>query len=112
MLFDNLAVMHKSFGAGHVVSKNGKYITVKFDKLQKIFVYPDVFENYMTLTDGTLSPEILADIEAERTARERIRAEKEEENLRAMRKGIVIPGKEILPEADEDEEHKSSQEEF
>ena len=46
MVFDNLAVNHKTFGKGTVVSSQGKYITVKFDKAQKIFVYPDAFENF------------------------------------------------------------------
>ena len=41
MVFDNLAVNHKTFGKGTVVSSQGKYITVKFDKAQKIFVYPE-----------------------------------------------------------------------
>ncbi len=104
MVFDNLAVIHKTFGKGTVVSNQGKYITVKFDKAQKIFVYPDAFENFLTLGDGTLSEEIVIDIAAAKKARQAILDTKKEENLRAMTKGIVIPGKEgAISELDDDE---------
>ena len=49
MIFDNLEVKHKSFGDGLVISNNGKYMTVKFATTQKTFVYPDAFENFLTL---------------------------------------------------------------
>ena len=64
MTLDNLAVNHKMFGKGTVVSCQGKYMTVKFDRAQKIFVYPDAFENFLTLEDGTVSEEITNDINA------------------------------------------------
>ena len=62
MVFENLEVLHKSFGRGTVVAKNGQYITVKFESVQKIFVYPDIFEKFLTLADGTVTDDILADI--------------------------------------------------
>lgn len=112
MVFDNLAVNHKTFGKGTVVSSQGKYITVKFDKAQKIFVYPDAFENFLTLSDGTLSDEIIIDIAAAKQARQLIIDNKKEENMRAMAKGIVIPGKEgAISEIEEEENrYKHSQE--
>ena len=51
MVFDNLEVNHKAFGCGTVVAKQGKYLTVKFGTVQKIFVYPEAFEGYLTLAD-------------------------------------------------------------
>ena len=112
MVFDNLAVNHKTFGKGTVVASQGKYITVKFDKVQKIFVYPDAFESFLTLGDGTLSEEIVIDIEAAKQARQLIIDRKKEENLRAMTKGIVIPGKEgAISEIEEEENrYKNSRE--
>lgn len=111
MLVDNLAVNHKSFGAGTVVSSQGKYIKVKFENAEKIFVYPDVFESFLTLADGTVPEEILADIEANKRTKQAIIDKKKEENLRAMTKGIVIPGKEMSQsDADEDENRYKSQE--
>ena len=104
MIFNGLEVNHKAFGKGVVDSLNGKYITVKFDSCQKIFVYPDVFENFLTLTDGTVPAEILALIEDSKAAKQVIIDKKQEENRRAMERGIVIPGKEgALNENDEEE---------
>ena len=44
MIFDNLEVNHRSFGKGVVVSQQGKYITVQFDSVKKVFVYQNVKE--------------------------------------------------------------------
>ena len=116
MVFDNLAVNHKTFGQGTVVSSQGKYMTVKFGNVQKIFVYPDAFENFLTLGDGTVSEEIVIDIAAAKQARQAILDTKKEENIRAMTKGIVIPGREgAISEIEEEEnayKHNQEQEEI
>ena len=104
MVFDNLAVNHKTFGPGTVVSAQGKYITVSFDKAKKTFVYPDAFENFLTLADGTVSEEITHDLALAKQAKQVIIDSKNEENLRAMTRGIVIPGKEGALRENEDEE--------
>ena len=104
MVFDNLEVKHKSFGEGLVISNSGKYMTVRFGTAQKTFVYPDAFENFLTLADGTVSEEILEDIKRAKEAKQQILNKKNEENLRAMTMGIVIPGKEnVNLESDEEE---------
>ena len=104
MVFENLDVLHKSFGRGTIVAKNGQYITVKFEAVQKIFVYPDIFEKFITLSDGTVSDEIKEDIKVSNEAKQKVLDTKVEENFRAMTRGIVIPGKENLnPELDEEE---------
>ena len=104
MVLENLEVKHKAFGAGNIVSVNGKYITVKFDAAEKVFVYPDIFEKFLTLADGTVSEEILNDLDASRAAKQKILDTKNEENLRAMTRGIVIPGKEFSATEQEDED--------
>lgn len=104
MILDNLEVNHKSFGNGVVTAVNGKYMTVKFAAAQKIFVYPDAFESFLTLADGTVSPQIESDLQASREAKQEILDKKNEENLRAMTRGIVIPGKENLGVEGEEEE--------
>ena len=106
MVLDNLHVKHKAFGDGTVVSTSGKYITVKFAGVQKIFVYPDIFEKFLTLDDGTVSDDILEDIKASNLAKQKIIDIKNEENHRAMTRGIVIPGKEIT-NADGEEDESS-----
>ena len=109
MCFENLEVIHKSFGKGTVVAKNGQYITVKFDSTQKIFVYPDIFEKFLTLSDGTVSEEILEAIKESNAAKQRVLDKKNEENVRAMTRGIVIPGKENTNLDSEDEEYRNKQ---
>ena len=106
MIFDNLEVKHKSFGLGLVISNNGKYMTVKFGTAQKTFVYPDAFESFLTLSDGSVSDEILADIKLAKQAKQEIINKKNEENLRAMTMGIVIPGKENTAAEGEDGENR------
>ena len=112
MVFENLNVKHKSFGIGTILSKSGKYITVKFDTVQKIFVYPDIFETFLTLEDGSVSEEILSDIKETNLAKQKIIDIKNEENHRAMTRGIVIPDKENngLEGEDEDGSFKSDSE--
>ena len=104
MLLENLEVLHKSFGKGTVASVNGKYFTVKFEATQKTFVYPDIFEKFLTLSDGSVSDEILADLNSTKAIKQKELDRKNEENLRAMTRGIVIPGKENVSTEAEDEE--------
>ena len=110
MVLDNLEVRHKAFGDGVVIATKGQYITVKFAAAEKIFVYPDIFEKHLTLRDGTVSEEIKLDLSEKMRQKQRISDEKREENYRAMTRGIVIPGKDINIDGD-DEENKNSQEE-
>ena len=107
MVFDNLQVRHKTFGLGTIVAKDGKYIKVKFESAEKNFVYPDSFEKFLTLADGSLTDEIRADIDAANLQKAKILAEKHEENVRSMTHGIVIPGKEGSNENEEEDGYKS-----
>ena len=104
MVLENLHVKHKTFGVGTVVSTKGQYFTVKFETAEKIFVYPDIFEKFLTLDDGSVSEEILADLDKSKANKQKIIDNKREENVRAMTKGIVIPGKENAGLENEDEE--------
>ena len=103
MIVENIEVLHKSFGQGTITAVNGKYITVKFGSVQKIFVYPNIFEKFLTLADGSISADIAADLDASKAQKQRELDKKNEENLRAMTRGIVIPGKE-KENAETDEE--------
>ena len=108
MVLENLQVRHKVFGIGTVVATDGKYIKVKFDSAEKNFVYPDSFEKFLTLADGSVTDEILADLAATNERKAKILAAKEEENVRAMTHGIVIPGKEGNSESEEEESYKNN----
>ena len=111
MLSNNIEVLHKAFGKGTVVATNGQYFTVKFESAQKTFVYPDIFEKFLTLADGSVSDEILADLSSSNARKQKELDKKNEENLRAMTRGIVIPGKENLNNESEDEEGRFKKDE-
>ena len=111
MSLENIEVLHKAFGKGIVTSINGQYITVKFESAQKVFVYPDIFEKFLTLSDGSVSDEILNDLKASKEAKQKILDKKNEENIRAMTKGIVIPGKEVAIGEPEEEDNNYKQHE-
>lgn len=110
MILENLQVRHKAFGEGVVVATSGKYFTVKFETAEKVFVYPDIFAKFLTLSDGTVSDEIISDLEAVNEVKQQIQNKKDEENLRAMTRGIVIPGKENVNLDSDDEEYRNKQE--
>ena len=107
MVFENLQVRHKVFGVGTVVAHDGKYIKVKFDSAEKNFVYPDSFEKFLTLADGSTSEVIDTDLQTVKAQKQKELDKKNEENLRAMTHGIVIPGKENVNVEGEDEEGRA-----
>ncbi len=109
MVFENVKVAHKTFGAGVITNHVGNYITVAFSTATKKFVYPDAFDKFLTLEDGTVSDEIMRDLAASKQARQAIEDKKREENLRSMTHGIVIPGKEAGPENDDEERQKEEE---
>ena len=108
MVLENLQVRHKAFGIGTVISVDGKYLGIQFECGVKSFVYPDAFEKFLTLADGTVSEEILADLAESRARKEQILAKKQQENLHSMTHGIVIPGKETSVDDEEDQSDKNS----
>lgn len=112
MVLENLCVIHKTFGNGVITGVNGKYLTVKFSNAQKIFVYPDAFEKFLTCQDGSVPSDILADIAVANEKRRQIEEAKTAENRHAMDHGIVIPGKEIVPESKDEDGSGSSVEEI
>ncbi len=102
MVSVDLKVRHKAFGIGEIVAVNGKYMTVRFEVGDKNFVYPDAFERFLTLEDGSVSEDILADLAASKDEKARIAESKHRENMHSMTHGIVIPGKEPVQDNDED----------
>ena len=112
MLSNNIEVLHKAFGKGTVVATNGQYFTVKFESAQKTFVYPDIFEKFLTLADGSVSDEIRSDLDSAKAQKQIELDKKNEENLRAMTRGIVIPGKEATHESEDEEGRNKEQEEY
>ena len=111
MISLNETVKHATFGIGTVVDCQGKYMRVKFKTAEKTFVYPDAFEKFLTLENGTVSEEILADIAEVKRQKQIIEAKKTEEQIHTMTHGIVIPGKEISLFENNDTESRLKNEE-
>ena len=87
MVAENIHVMHKAFGEGTIISTNGQYFTVQFGVTKKTFVYPDIFEKFLTLADGTVSDDIKNDLVSSAAAKQRIIDKKREENNMGERSG-------------------------
>ena len=85
----NKQVTHKSFGKGSIVDCNEAYVIVKFKSGNKEFVYPDAFENYLTLVDKRAADsvdKVLEKLETEREIEEqRIEEEKAAERAEQQR---------------------------
>ncbi len=105
MVFENLRVRHKKFGVGVVLAKQGKYLIVRFDECTKNFVYPDAFEKFLTLEDGTVPEQILVDLEVSKGIKAQIEEERNNERIHSMTHGIVIPGKEMANEGEDEDSH-------
>ena len=73
-------VTHKTFGQGTVVSVEGKYITVRFSDTygEKTFVYPDVFDGYLTYEEESLQKKISETINIKKEKRKQEEAAKED----------------------------------
>ena len=44
-------VTHLQFGAGAVTGQTEKTLTVQFGSIQKVFLFPSAFEQFLALTD-------------------------------------------------------------
>lgn len=106
MIALNAHVRHNTFGVGSVVDCQGKYMRIKFANAEKTFVYPDAFEKFLTLEDGTVSEEILKDIEEVNKEKQAIIGKKAEEQLHTMTHGKVLPGKELQSVEGDDPESR------
>lgn len=51
-------VIHKSLGVGHVISLDGKIITIQFGEQQKKFSFPSVFNDLLRMKDTDLQHDI------------------------------------------------------
>ena len=110
MVSQNTKVTHKTFGEGIVTTREGNYINVSFGGVIKKFVYPDAFDKFLTVDDESILSAIKVDIDASKRAKQIIIDKKNEENYRAMTRGIVIPGKEANSESENEEDEFRSKE--
>lgn len=60
------AVFHDVFGSGTITSIEGTILTVNFGAAIKKFVYPDVFEQFLTSADQELMEQVNRDLRKKR----------------------------------------------
>jgi hypothetical protein len=51
-------VKHKVFGEGVIKQHDGKYLTVTFSNEDKVFLYPDAFENFLSVINEKIASTI------------------------------------------------------
>lgn len=85
----NLMVKHKVFGEGIIISHENSYITVKFQQGEKKFIFPNVFDGYLTTENNIIAEKIKQKLEHIKLA------EKEEKQRQAeliqQKQSITIP---------------------
>ncbi len=97
-------VLHGTFGKGNIVSCNEEYVKVQFEEGKKKFVFPDVFGEFMSLTDTKASDLVQQKIDKNEEEREieaaRIQEEKEVElaRLQALEQQRNIKTTRVHPE--------------
>ncbi len=65
-------VIHKYFGKGSVIGQDETSVEIHFSSGDKKFIYPDAFENFLTLTD-TKAAESVSDIIVKKTEDRRVK---------------------------------------
>ena len=61
-------VQHTAFGPGTILKQDGDYITVQFAAGEKMFVFPDVFSQFLRIADRTLQQKLEASVQEKHTA--------------------------------------------
>lgn len=92
----NLKVKHKVFGEGVIIANESSYVTVRFQKDEKKFMYPNAFDLYLTVENSEISENIKQEIEIMK----RLEEEKKEqfiklEQQRQIKKNNSEKGKKI-----------------
>ncbi len=92
MILNGYPVKHKTFGDGVVLYHGGHYITVEFSFGEKTFVYPDVFNGFLTIDDGPMEEMIAADLKKQAEEKAKHQAKRDLEKQNQMAKGVVVAG--------------------
>lgn len=75
-------ITHKVFGEGNIIAQDESFITIKFDKDTKKFVYPDAFGSYITLKDEGINNSFKKILIQKKKEKEELEKKQEEERKR------------------------------
>lgn len=82
----NIQVIHRIFGNGNIVSQTDKIICVSFenDGVERKFLYPDAFEQYLTYVDPAQQESIEQILAMRKDKAAQEAARREQERIEAM----------------------------
>lgn len=81
-MFENCAIRHKAFGEGTVVAVDETHIRVRFsdeNQTEKVFLYPEAFENFLALVDEEMQKLAMNDFASKKAAKDKAKAERSAE---------------------------------
>ena len=84
MEWKNQTVAHKVFGTGTVVSLENGMLTVAFEKGEKKFTYPAVFERFLTAENAEAQQTVQHDLAEQQAAQDALRAERERQQAEEL----------------------------
>ena len=76
----NLKVKHKVFGEGIIIANENSYLTVRFKDCERKFVYPQVFDGYLTIENSNANEGINNEIKAIKKVEKEEKQEKDRQN--------------------------------
>lgn len=95
------AVQHKHFGKGIVIDQSETTIEVDFSEScgKKKFIYPDAFENFLTMSDAKLQDKIEDELNTiqEQAAVEQAQKIEEKKNQRKEKQEALLAAKKKKP---------------
>ena len=77
-------VTHKSFGEGNIVDQDDSFITISFKTVNKKFIYPDAFGEFLQLEDRTAAKslrKVITKIEAAQEIEDKKKEEEKEQRI-------------------------------
>ncbi len=81
-MFENCTIRHRAFGSGTVVGVDGTHIRVRFsdeNQTEKIFLYPEAFENFLVLEDEEMQKQAMEAFTAKKAEKDKAKAERSAE---------------------------------
>lgn len=112
----NEGITHKVFGEGQIVDQDASFVTIDFTEDTKKFVYPDAFQEFITLNDQNTAntfKEVISKNEMREAAleeereKENERQELERQRLDMLKNLKIHESSQIVFRLDEEEQHNA-----
>lgn len=81
-------VKHKDFGEGIIKQQDGNYLVVSFSQGDKRFIYPDAFDNFITVSDNKIAEFISLELENKKCEKSKMEKQKNQQNGNIVSKTV------------------------